>query len=236
MDGSYHQDADMIEEFQRQETPFEPLGKYVIRDNFVTGRDVIRDNFVTGRGPLATFSDDIEVIEIPAEGMSRPTPPRGRGRQTKWKEEGDGPQSLVGKSWADLTDDEEDEKTKKVAVKDPKNFPPGVQAERVLHVAEDMATVRKFLNSRADVSEAFSPPRVTVEAKRQGLVSGFSLDLTTKDELGASVGLLEEVYASEGLEAAERAKAVHAHRQPSLHTVVHHPKSEHEDARGEEEG
>ena len=49
------------------------------------------------KNPNVTFNEDVDIIQIPAEGLGRPTPPRRRGRRTKWKEEDEGPQSLVGK-------------------------------------------------------------------------------------------------------------------------------------------
>ena len=57
-------------------------------------------------------------------------------------------------------------------------------AARVLQVANDSKVVRAFLNSKNDLSEVYSPPRVAEEAKAAGLVAGFSLDLTVSDEKG----------------------------------------------------
>ena len=41
-----------------------------------------------------------------------------------------------------------------------------------------------FANAVADVSEVYSPPRITDMAQRMGLKAGWALDLTTNDEDG----------------------------------------------------
>ena len=124
---------------------------------------------------------------IPAEGMGRPSPPRGSSqKKTRWAKDtrckhcdecfesrnqlhhhlhevhgiSENMKPLRGKSWADLADEEDEE----MASKDPRNWSPERQAKRVLQVAEDMNIVRNFLKCKSDVAEAFSPPRVTEEA------------------------------------------------------------------------
>ena len=57
-------------------------------------------------------------------------------------------------------------------------------AQRILNVVDDSKVVRDFLGSKNDLSEVYSPPRVTEEASKSGMVAGFSLDLTVPDSEG----------------------------------------------------
>ena len=70
-------------------------------------------------------------------------------------------------SWADLVEEEDAERIRG-----------GRQAVRVVQLAEDLDVVKKFMNAKVDIAEAHSPPRITAEAKKAGMVSGFALDLT----------------------------------------------------------
>ena len=48
---------------------------------------------------------------------------------------------------------------------------------------------RNFGNSRIDVAELYSPPRMAAMASKLGYTQGFSMDLTTLDENGRPWGL-----------------------------------------------
>ena len=74
------------------------------------------------------------------------------------------------KSWADLADEEDAER--------------GAQAVRIVKVANDMAVVQRFLSTGADIAEAYSPPRLTSEAKEFNLRCGFSFEITVPDADG----------------------------------------------------
>ena len=47
------------------------------------------------------------------------------------------------------------------------------EAVRITKVAEDLKVVTNYLGAKAHVAEAYSPPRITAEAKKAGLVSMF---------------------------------------------------------------
>ena len=63
---------------------------------------------------------------------------------------------------------------------------------------------------RVDVAEAFSPPRVTVQAKKFGLKAGEAWDLTTGWDFNIP-GHRQKVE-----EYVDREKAAGSHRKPTL--------------------
>ena len=119
--------------------------------------------------------------------------------------------------WADWADEENPEERDRPAER--------VDAARVLRVAEDMRTVRNFFNSKADIAEAYSPPRITKEGRKQGFECGFALDLIVPEDAQAEV-----------VETFQRAETLHAGGVPAMHSVFNPSKHERQNARGQEEG